>query len=41
MFTIPLLLINGYVSEDVYKDMVILIAISYLGVDVYEKKIND
>ena len=38
MFTIPLLLINGYVSEDVYKDMVILIAISYLGVDVYEKK---
>ncbi len=38
MFTIPLLLINGYVSEDVYKDMVILIAISYLGVDVYERK---
>ena len=38
MITIPLLLINGYVSEDVYKDMVILIAISYLGVDVYERK---
>ena len=38
MVTIPLLLIYGYVSEDVYKDMVILIAISYLGVDVYEKK---
>ena len=38
MVTIPLLLMYGYVSEDVYKDMVILIAISYLGVDVYEKK---
>ena len=38
MITIPLLLIYGYVSEDVYKDMVILISIGYLGVDVYEKK---
>ena len=38
MFTIPLLLIFGYVSEDVYKDMVILISIGYLGIDVYEKK---
>ena len=38
MITIPLLLIYGYVSEDVYKDMVILISIGYLGIDVYEKK---
>ena len=38
MITIPLLLVFGYVSEDVYKDMVILLAISYLGVDVYERK---
>lgn len=38
MITIPLLLIFGYVSEDVYKDMVILISIGYLGIDVYEKK---
>ena len=38
MVTIPLLLIYGYVSEDVYKDMVILISIGYLGIDVYEKK---
>ena len=38
MITIPLLLIYGYVSEDVYKDMVILISIGYLGIDVYERK---
>lgn len=38
MITIPLLLIFGYLSEDVYKDMVILISIGYLGIDVYEKK---
>ena len=38
MVTIPLLLMYGYVSEDVYKDMVILISIGYLGIDVYEKK---
>ena len=38
MVTIPLLLIYGYVSEDVYKDMVILISIGYLGIDVYERK---
>lgn len=38
MITIPLLLIYGYISADVYKDMVILLSISYLGVDVYERK---
>lgn len=38
MITIPLLLIYNYISADVYKDMIVLLAISYLGVDVYEKK---
>lgn len=38
MVTIPLLLIYNYISADVYKDMIVLLAISYLGVDVYEKK---
>lgn len=38
MLTIPGLLIYGYISPDIYKDMVILLAVSYLGVDVYEKK---
>lgn len=38
MITIPLLLIYYYISADVYKDMIVLLAISYLGVDVYEKK---
>ena len=38
MLSIPVLLVYGYVSEDIYKDMVILLAITYLGVDVYEKK---
>ena len=37
MITIPLLLIYNYISADVYKDMIVLLAISYLGVDVYEK----
>ena len=34
MITIPLLLIYNYISADVYKDMIVLLAISYLGVDV-------
>lgn len=38
MITIPFLLIYNYISADVYKDMIVLLAISYLGVDVYEKK---
>ncbi len=38
MITIPFLLVYNYISADVYKDMIILLAISYLGVDVYEKK---
>ena len=38
MITIPLLLVYDYISADVYKDMIVLLAISYLGVDVYEKK---
>ena len=38
MITIPFLLVYDYISADVYKDMIILLAISYLGVDVYEKK---
>ena len=38
MITIPLLLIYNYISADVYKDMIVLLAISYLGVDVYEKR---
>ncbi len=38
MTTIPFLLVYNYISADVYKDMIILLAISYLGVDVYEKK---
>lgn len=38
MLSVPVLLVYGYVSEDIYKDMVILLAITYLGVDVYEKK---
>ena len=38
MITIPFLLVYDYISADVYKDMIVLLAISYLGVDVYEKK---
>lgn len=38
MITIPFLLLYGFISEDVYKEMVVLLAITYLGVDVYEKK---
>ena len=38
MLSIPVLLVYGYIAEDIYKDMVILLAITYLGVDVYEKK---
>lgn len=38
MITIPFLLVYNYISADVYKDMIVLLAISYLGVDVYEKK---
>ena len=38
MITIPFLLIYNYISADVYKDMIVLLAVSYLGVDVYEKK---
>lgn len=38
MITIPLLLVTGYIQEDVYQDMVLVIALCYLGVDVYEKK---
>lgn len=38
MITIPFLLVYDYISADVYKDMIGLLAISYLGVDVYEKK---
>lgn len=38
MVTIPFLLVYDYISADVYKDMIVLLAISYLGVDVYEKK---
>lgn len=38
MLSIPILLLYGYISEDVYREMVIILAITYLGVDVYEKK---
>lgn len=38
MLSIPALLLYGYISEDVYREMVIILAITYLGVDVYEKK---
>ena len=38
MITIPFLLVYDYISADVYKDMIVLLAISYLGVDVYERK---
>ena len=38
MITIPFLLVYNYISADVYKDMIVLLSISYLGVDVYEKK---
>ena len=38
MLSIPVLLLCGYISEDVYREMVIILAITYLGVDVYEKK---
>ena len=38
MITIPFLLVYNYISADVYKDMIVLLAISYLGIDVYEKK---
>ena len=38
MLSIPALLLYGYISEDVYREMVTILAITYLGVDVYEKK---
>ena len=38
MLSIPALLLYGYISEDVYREMVIILAMTYLGVDVYEKK---
>ena len=34
----PLLLVHGYISPDIYKDMIVLIALGYLGADIYEKK---
>lgn len=38
MLSIPALLLYGHISEDVYREMVVILAITYLGVDVYEKK---
>lgn len=34
----PVLLILGYLSEDVYREILIIISLTYLGVDAYEKK---
>lgn len=34
----PVLLMLGYLSEDVYREILIIISLTYLGVDVYEKK---
>lgn len=34
----PILLILGYLSEDVYREILIIISLTYLGVDAYEKK---
>ena len=38
LLTSPLLLMGGYLSETVYREILILITLTYLGVDVYEKK---
>lgn len=34
----PVLLMLGYLSEDVYREILIIISLTYLGVDAYEKK---
>lgn len=34
----PILLMLGYLSEDVYREILIIISLTYLGVDAYEKK---
>lgn len=34
----PMLLMFGYLSEDVYREILIIISLTYLGVDAYEKK---
>lgn len=38
MLSIPALLVTGYITDKIYEDMVIIIALTYLGVDVYEKR---
>lgn len=38
MIITPLLLMYGYISDEIYREIVIVLSITYLGVDVYEKK---
>lgn len=38
MLTIPLLLLAGKIGVDTYQEMVLILSLSYLGVDVYERK---
>lgn len=34
----PLLLMGGFVSPDIFKDMTIILTLSYLGADVFERQ---
>lgn len=38
LLTSPLLLMGGFLSEDVYREILIIISLTYLGVDAYEKR---
>lgn len=38
LLTIPLLLMFGFISPDIYKDMTIILTLTYLGADVFEKQ---
>lgn len=38
LLTSPVLLMFGFLSEGVYRELVALVTLTYLGVDVYEKQ---
>lgn len=38
MLSTPFLLTYGFISEDVYREIILILAITYLGVDAYEKR---